>query len=153
FQKPHTQAGPMAGAMGYAVPGALGAAMARPEVPVVTFCGDGGFLMTGQEMVAAVQHGLPIKVIVCDNEAWGSILVSQQKRYGQAGELATRLKSPAFAAVGRCYGAFAATVDRTADFAPAFAAALAHEGPALLHLKLDSRDVSPFSADYQNDRV
>jgi len=153
FRKPHTQAGPMAGAMGYAVPGAIGAAMARPEAPVVTFCGDGGFLMTGQEMVAAVQHGLPIKVIVCDNEAWGSILVSQQKRYGQAGEFATRIESPDFAAVGRGYGAFAATVERTADFAPAFAAALAHDGPALIHLKLDSRDVSPFSADYQNDRV
>lgn len=147
FSKPGTQAGPMSGAMGYAVPGALGTAMAKPEAPTIAFVGDGGFLMTGQEMVAAVQHRLPIKVVLCDNNAWGSILVSQQRRYGEAGEFATRIQSPDFAAVAKGYGAGAWKVTKTADFAPAFAEALAHDGPALVHLCLDDRDISPFSAE------
>ena len=147
FKRPHTQAGPMSGAMGYAVPGALGAAMARPEAPAIAFVGDGGFLMTGQEVAAAVQHRLPIKVIVADNNAWGSILTSQTRRYGSPGEFATRIQSPDFAVLARGYGMQAHQVRRTAEFEPAFAAALAHDGPALIHLCLDDRDISPFAAE------
>ena len=149
FDRPGTQAGPMSGAMGYAVPGALGTALAKPEAPSIAFVGDGGFLMTGQELTAAVQHELPIKVIVCDNNAWGSILVSQQKKFGAEGEFATRLKSPDFAAVARGYGVSAWRVARTEEFEPAFREALSHPGPALIHLVLDDRDISPFSADYK----
>jgi acetolactate synthase-1/2/3 large subunit len=149
FTRPGTQAGPMSGAMGYAVPGALGTALAKPEAPTIAFVGDGGFLMTGQEMTTAVQHNLPIKVVLCDNNAWGSILTSQQKKYGPEGEFATRLKSPDFAMVARGYGVHAAAVARTAEFAAAFAEAMAHDGPALIHLLLDDRDISPFTTDYK----
>ncbi len=145
FTRPHTQAGPMSGAMGYAVPGALGAALASPGRDVVAFVGDGGFLMSGQELTAAVQHRLPVKVILCDNNAWGSILVSQQRRYGEAGTFGTRLQSPDFAMVARGYGLPAFVVEKTADFATAFAEARAVDGPALIHVKLDERDVSPFT--------
>ncbi|MCB1512129.1 MAG: thiamine pyrophosphate-binding protein, partial [Hyphomicrobiaceae bacterium] len=145
FNTPHTQAGPMCGAMGYAAPGAIGAALAWPDRQVVAFVGDGGFLMSGQEIAAAVQHDLPIKLIVCDNNAWGSILVSQQRRFGEEGTFGTRLKSPDFAALGRGYGVASFTVEKTADFGPAFAEALAVPGPALIHLKLDERDISPFT--------
>ena len=148
FQRQGTQAGPMSGAMGYAVPGALGTAMAKPDAPTIAFVGDGGFLMTGQEITTAVQHELPIKVVVCDNNAWGSILVSQQKKFGAEGEFATRLKSPDFAALAKGYGVASWQVARTEEFAAAFRDALAHPGPALIHLLLDSRDISPFSADY-----
>ena len=145
FGKPHTQAGPMSGAMGYAAPGALGAALARPEAQNIAFVGDGGFLMSGQELTTAVQHRLPIKVILCDNNAWGSILVSQQRRYGETGTFGTRLHSPDFAMVARGYGVPSWTVERTEQFTGAFSEALAVDGPALLHLKLDERDVSPFT--------
>ncbi len=145
FTQPHTQAGPMSGAMGYAVPGALGAALALPGREIVAFVGDGGFLMSGQELTTAVQHRLPLKVILCDNNAWGSILVSQQRRYGEAGTYGTRLQSPDFTMVARGYGLPAFTVEKTDDFAPAFAEARAVDGPALLHLRLDERDVSPFT--------
>src|SRR5690606_12993138 len=121
--------------------------LAKPEAPSIAFVGDGGFLMTGQELTTAVQHEIPIKVIVCDNNAWGSILVSQQKRSGAEGEFATRLKSPDFAAVARGYGVAAWTVSRTDAFAGAFTEALAHPGPALIHLLLDDRDISPFSVE------
>lgn len=147
FTSARTQAGPMCGAMGYAVPGAVGATVARPDAQVVAFVGDGGFQMTGQELMTAVAHNLPVKTVVADNGAWGSILVSQQRRYGEDGVYGTRLAAPDFAAVARAYGMPAWTVEATDAFGPAFAAALAHDGPALIHLKLDDRDISPFASE------
>lgn len=145
FTEAHTQAGPMSGAMGYAAPGALGAALAKPGAQVVAFAGDGGFLMSGQELVTAVQHRLPVKFILCDNGAWGSIMVSQQRRFGEEGVFGTRLESPDFETVARGYGVKAIRVETTDAFGPAFAEALATDGPALVHLKIDDRDVSPFT--------
>ena len=101
--------------------------------------------MSGQELVTAVQHKLPVKFILCDNGAWGSILVSQQRRFGDAGIYGTRLQSRISAMVARGYGLPAFTVAKTGEFAAAFAEALAVEGPALVHLLIDERDVSPFT--------
>ena len=145
FNRPHTQAGPMSGAMGYSVPGAIGAALAKPHTPAIAFVGDGGFLMSGQELVTAAQHRLNLICILCDNGAWGSIMVSQQRRYGEEGVHGTRLQSPDFAKVAEGYGLAAFRVERTSEFGPALKQALATDGPALLHLVLDDRDVSPFT--------
>ena len=135
----------MSGAMGYAAPGGIGAALAKPNSPAVAFVGDGGFLMSGQELVTAVQHRLNLVCILCDNGAWGSIMVSQQRRYGEEGVHGTRLRSPDFAKVAEGYGMASFTVSKTDEFAPALAKALAADGPALLHLQLDERDISPFT--------
>jgi acetolactate synthase-1/2/3 large subunit len=142
FRLPGTQAAPSSGAMGYAVPASIGAKLARPERPVVAFVGDGGFLMTGQELVTAVQEGLPVKVVLGDNGAYGTIAMHQHKRIGPEGLFAVHLKSPDFAAVARAYGALALSVEKTSEFADAFAAALAHPGPALVHVRTDLRDIS-----------
>jgi len=147
FKAPRTQAGPMCGAMGYAIPGAIGSAVARPDAQVVAFVGDGGFQMTGLELAAAAAHDLPIKVVVADNNAWGSILVSQERRYGDDGIYGTRLAGPDFAALARAAGVASWRVEATSEFAEAFKAALAHDGPALVHLVLDERDISPFQAE------
>jgi acetolactate synthase-1/2/3 large subunit len=147
FERPHTQAGPMSGAMGYGVPGGIGAVMARPDAPAIVFVGDGGFLMSGQELAAAAQHRLALKVVVCDNNAWGSILLSQQTRYGEDGIHGTRLESPDFDMLARGYGLASWRVETTAEFEDAFQKALAHDGPALVHLVLDERDISPFNSD------
>lgn len=147
FDAPRTQAGPMCGAMGYAVAGAIGAVAARPNAQIIAFAGDGGFQMTGQELMTAVAHGLPVKAVVADNQAWGSILVSQERRYGEEGIYGTRLAAPDFAAVAKAYGMPAWRVEKTADFAPAFKAALEAEGPALVHLVLSEADISPFPAE------
>ena len=146
FRRPNTQAGPMSGAMGYGVPGAIGACLAWPKAPAIAFVGDGGFMMTGQEVATAVEQAIPIKVIVCDNAAHGSILQGQVNAFGADADYATALRSPDFAAVARAYGAAAWRVERTDDFAAAFQEALAHDGPALIHLLTDRRDIAPFSA-------
>lgn len=144
FRQPYCNLGPVSGAMGYGVPGAIGAQVADPNRMVFSWVGDGGFLMTGQEAASIVQENLPVKIIVCDNAAWGSILVHQQKRFGDW-DFGTRLKSPDFAKLAEGYGMAAFKVSRTEEFAGALKGAMAHDGPALIHLVLDLRDVSPYS--------
>ena len=144
FRRRYSQAGPEAGAMGAAVPAAVAAKLARPEAEVVAFVGDGGFMMTGQELLSAAQHDLAIKVIVGDNAAYGTILMHQHRANGADAYHGVELRSPDFAALGRAYGVPAWTVAATDQFAAAFDAALAHDGPALIHLKTDIRDISAF---------
>ncbi len=142
YRRPHSQAGPSAGAMGGAVPAALAAKLLRPEAAVIAFVGDGGFLMTGQELATAVLEGVAIKVLICDNRAYGTILMHQHHYAGPGRYYGVNLQSPDFAAMARAYGVPAWTVERTADFAPAFDAALVHGGAAVIHLKTDIRDIS-----------
>jgi len=145
FSLPQTQGGSPCGAMGCGVPGGIGAALATNDGrPVVVFVGDGGFMMNGQELSIAVREGIPVKVVLCDNEVHGSILKGQLDRYGDESSYATRLGSPDFAKIAEGYGARAWTVRRTAEWKPAFAAALAHEGPALIRLLFDARDIAPY---------
>ena len=141
---PISSFGPVSGAMGYGVPGAIGAACADPKRRAFAWVGDGGFLMTGQEAATIVQEQLPVIIIVCDNAGWGSILVGQQKRF-KDWDFGTRLVSPDFAKLADGYGMAAFTVDKTADFELALQGAMDHSGPALIHLKLDLRDVSPYA--------
>ena len=142
YRMPDSQAGPMAGAMGYAVPSAVGAAMARDSARVVAFVGDGGFMMTGQEISTAVQNGLKVTVIVCDNSHYGTIMMHQHRYAGAGNYAATELNSPDFEALGAAYGARAWKVETTDAFAAAFDEALAYDGPGLIHVVTDIRDIS-----------
>ncbi len=142
WRRPFTQVAPEVGAMGAGVPGAIGAALARPDATIVAFVGDGGFLMTGSELATAVEEGIPVKVVLCDNAAYASILIHQHRRYGAEAYHGVTVRSPDFAMLAKGYGAASWTVRETAEFAPAFRAALAHDGPALVHVLTDVRDGS-----------
>ncbi len=144
FNQPNTELSPVSGSMGYGVPGGIGAQIARPDAQVFVWVGDGGSLMTGNECAAIVQENLPVKLLVCDNSCWGSILVHQQKRF-DGWDFGTRLKSPDFAALGRGFGMPAWTVKTTEEFPAALEEMMATEGPAMLHLVQDPRDASPFT--------
>jgi acetolactate synthase-1/2/3 large subunit len=146
FTRPHTYAGPVSGAMGYAIPGALGAVLACGPRPVIAFVGDGSFMMTGQELATAVEQNLPIKLIVCDNRAQGSILLAQWQQFGADADYGTRLLNPDFVGLARAYNVPAWRVTRTDEFAAAFDQAMSADGPALLHLLTDQRDIAPFGA-------
>ena len=144
FNEPNTELSPVSGAMGYGVPGGIGAQLASPDAAVFVWVGDGGFLMTGNECAAIMQEKLPVKLIVCDNGCWGSILTHQHKRF-DGWDFGTRLESPDFAALGRGFGMPAWAVRKTEEFPAALEEVMAVEGPAMLHLLQDPRDVSPFS--------
>jgi len=139
---PGCQLAPTAGAMGYGTPAAVAAALRFPGRAVVALAGDGCFLMNGQELATAAQHGASMLVIVVDNGAYGTIRMHQERKY--PGRVSgTGLTNPDFAALARAYGAWAETVERTEDFAPAFARALALGGVRLLHLKTDVETITP----------
>jgi len=144
FNEPNTELSPVSGAMGYGVPGGIGAQVANPDAPVFVWVGDGGFLMTGNECAVIVQEKLPVKLIVCDNNCWGSIMVHQQKTF-EGWDFGTRLQSPDFAAIGRGFGMPTWTVAKTEEFAGALEEMMAVDGPAMLHILQDLRDVSPYS--------
>lgn len=142
FRRFATQAAPATGSMGYGLPAAIAAKLAFPDRPVLAFAGDGCFQMTSQEFATACQHGAAIVVVVFDNGHWGTIRMHQEREFPTRVH-ATRLVNPDFAAIARAHGAFAATVERSEDFAPAFDAALACGGPALIHVKMDPEASTP----------
>jgi acetolactate synthase-1/2/3 large subunit len=142
FRKLRTQAAPTSGSMGYGFPSSVAAKLRFPERPVVAFCGDGDFMMTGQELATAVQFGANVIVLVIDNGMYGTIRMHQEREF--PGRVhATELRNPDFAALGRAYGAFSEKVERTEEFMPAFERALEAGKPALLHLKLDPEAITP----------
>ncbi len=133
-----TQLAPTSGAMGYGVPAAVAAALLYPARTVVNIAGDGDFLMTGQELATATAHGARRLVsVVVDNGSYGTIRMHQEREF-PARVSGSELGNPDFAALARAYGWRAETLDRTGQFEPAFAAALAAGTPTLLHLKLDA---------------
>ncbi|WP_340161371.1 thiamine pyrophosphate-binding protein [uncultured Hoeflea sp.] len=142
FRKFATQAAPASGSMGYGVPAAVAAKQAFPERTVVAFAGDGCFMMHGQEFATAVQHKLPIIVVVVNNSMYGTIRMHQERDYpGRVS--ATELTNPDFAALARAYGGHGETVETTAEFAAAFERAEASGIPAIIEIKLDQQAITP----------
>ncbi|MBA3841656.1 MAG: thiamine pyrophosphate-binding protein [Actinobacteria bacterium] len=142
FHRFPSQLAPTSGAMGYGVPAAVAAKAVRPEATVICWSGDGDFLMSGQELATAVQHDLPIVVIVVDNAMYGTIRMHQERHFpGRV--VGTDLRNPDFAAYARAFGAHGETVERTADFAPALERSLAAGRPAVLHLRIDPEAINP----------
>ncbi len=141
FGLPGAYLGPTSGAMGYAMPAALGAAFARPKTPVLAVAGDGGFLMTGQELETAVRHNLPIIALVFNNRSYGTIRMHQERTY--PGRVSGTALGPVdFAMFARSLGAHGERVDDNHDFAPALERALALGSPALIEVTSDPELIS-----------
>ena len=137
-----TQAAPTVGSMGYGVPAAVAAKLAYPDRTVVSFNGDGCFMMNGQELATAVQHGANAIFLVINNGMYGTIRMHQERHYpGRV--FGTELTNPDFAALARAYGANGEVVERTAEFAPAFERALAADRPSLIELRIDPEAITP----------
>jgi len=141
-----TQLAPTSGAMGYGVPAGVAAKIVDPMRTVVTFAGDGEFMMTGQELATAVQYGAGVIIIVFNNSMFGTIRMHQERTY--PGRVSgTALHNPDFAALAQAYGAHGEVVEATAQFAPALARALAHTRasnlPAVIELRYDGNLITP----------
>jgi acetolactate synthase-1/2/3 large subunit len=142
FAQYGTQLGPTSGSMGYGVPSAVAAKILNPGRIVVSFSGDGCFLMNGQELATAVAQGANAVFIVVNNGMYGTIRMHQEKRY-PGRTIGTELRNPDFAQLARAYGAGGDTITRTEDFAPAFDRALKSDRPTVLEIRLDPEAITP----------
>jgi acetolactate synthase-1/2/3 large subunit len=134
--------GPTCGAMGYGIPAGVSASLAEPDKCVVTFVGDGGALMTGQELASALQHQAKPIILIFDNKMFGTIRMHQEKRYpGRVS--ATDLQNPDFAKWAESFGAFGETVTCTQDFEAAFQRARKSGRASVLHLLTDPDIITP----------
>lgn len=142
FSTSDTFFGPTVGCMGYGVPAAIGAKLAHPGRVAIANCGDGGFMMTGQEMTTAVQYGVKIITVVYNNGALGTIRMHQETQYPNRPS-GTDFVNPDFAALGTAYGGLGIKVTRDNDFLPALQEALKAEKPALIEVMTDLEFISP----------
>lgn len=141
FRQFRTLLGPANGSMGYGLPAALAAKAARPDLPVVCYAGDGGILMTGNELATAVQHELPIILIIANNSMYGTIRMHEEREYpGRV--IATELQNPDFVAWAEAFGARGERVTATAEFGPAVERALSAGRPAVIELIVDQELIS-----------
>ena len=130
-----TQLAPTNGAMGYGVPAGIAAAILTGRT-AFTIAGDGDFLMNGQELATAVQHGAKSIVLLLNNGTFGTIRMHQEREY-PARVSGSDLSNPDFCALARAYGYAAERVTQTAEFEPALQRALAAQGGALIEVMLD----------------
>ena len=136
-----TELAPTSGSMGYGVPSAVAAKLVHPDRPVISFSGDGDFLMCGQELATAAQYDLKIVFIVMNNGMYGTIRMHQERDY--PGRVSgTELKNPDFAALARAYGLHGEIVGKTADFEPAFERAMKAKTASLIELRLDPEAIT-----------
>ncbi|MEC7534665.1 MAG: thiamine pyrophosphate-binding protein [Pseudomonadota bacterium] len=142
-----TQLAPTCGAMGYGVPAAVAAALRHPERTVVAVAGDGDFLMNGQELATAAQHGADLIVIVVDNSAYGTIRMHQEREFpGEERISGTRLANPDFAALGAAYGAWSTHATTTEQFKEALIAAQGRSGIRIIHCTIDIEQLAASGA-------
>src|SRR3990170_7422904 len=113
--------------MGYGVPAALAAKVVYPDRAAVCLAGDGDFMMASQELATAVQHELPVVVLVVNNRIYGTIRMHQERLY--PGRVSgTDLVNPDFAAYAASFGAYGEIVERTEEFPAALERALGAAG-------------------------
>jgi acetolactate synthase-1/2/3 large subunit len=143
FRRPGTFLGPTSGAMGYALPAAIAAALVHRERVVVAVAGDGGFAMTMAELETAVREGVKVIAIVFDNERYGTIRMHQDRRPDGGDAVATDLGPMDFAAIARACGARGIRVETNAAFETALRQAIANDRATVIQVALDRGWIAP----------
>ncbi|MBX2854957.1 MAG: acetolactate synthase [Rhodobacteraceae bacterium] len=136
--------GAVGGAMGLGVPGAAAACLRHPERQVLCFVGDGGVMMTGNELATAAAMGAAPKIFVANNGSYGTIRLHQERDHPRR-SVATDLVNPDFAAWGRAFGALGLTVAEEGRAGEAVSAALAHDGPVVVDVKCSLEAISAYT--------
>ena len=141
FGRPGRIVGSTCGAMGYSVPAGVSAALAHKDQLVLSFVGDGGFMMSGQELATAAQYGATPIVLLFNNGIYGTIRMHQERDHPERIS-GTTLINQDFCKMAEGYGAHAERVTKTADFAAAFDRARASGRPALIELVTNPEQIS-----------
>ncbi len=137
FNQPRSLVTPVdQGCLGFAYPASIGAKMAAPERPVLSFNGDGSFLMNAVEIETALRCGVPVVAIVLNNNCWGSEK-AYQKYFFNERYIGADLTNPRFDRFAELFGARGYYVERPGDIAPALADALESGVPAVIEIPVD----------------
>lgn len=142
FTEPHSYVGPTSGAMGYGLPAAIGAKLAFPEKTVVTLAGDGGFMMTANELETAVRYQVPIIALVFNNQMYGTIRMHQEIHYPEK-VIGTDLGEISFEKLAESVGAKGYTVRTFDEFEGAFAEALKCQEVVVIDILTEKEQISP----------
>ncbi len=147
WNKPHTFFGPTSGAMGYALPAAISAKLARPESPAIAFAGDGGFAMTMSELETAVRYKLEkLVAIVFNNNCYGTIN-RHQKREFPGRNVGTSLGRINFADIASAVGARGYSITSNEEFPVALKSALETKGPAVIDITVNDKQTGPWETE------
>ncbi|HBM60042.1 MAG TPA: thiamine pyrophosphate-binding protein [Citreicella sp.] len=141
FGRPGRIVGSTCGAMGYSVPAAVAASLRNPDQLVLSFVGDGGFMMSGAELATAAQYGGRPIVLLFNNGTYGTIRMHQEREHPERVS-GTTLRNQDFVRMAEGLGCYAERVTRTEEFAPAFERARASGQPAVLELVTDPEQIS-----------
>ncbi|MFD2760176.1 thiamine pyrophosphate-dependent enzyme [Lentibacillus juripiscarius] len=141
FTKQHTYVGPTSGAMGYGMPAALGAKLAMPDKPVVALSGDGGFMMTVQELETAVRCHIPVICIVFNNKMYGTIRMHQEMHYPEK-VIGTDLGNVSFADLAASVGADGHTAESPEEFTQVLEASIKADRPTVIEVFTDKEQIS-----------
>jgi acetolactate synthase-1/2/3 large subunit len=137
-----TQIAPKSGSMGYGLPAAIAAKLRYPDRTVICLAGDGCFMMASQEFATAVQHQLPIVIIIVNNAMYGSIRMHQEINFPNRPS-GTDLLNPDFTALARSYSAYGEAVDHHDQFPEALARAMKADRPSIIELRVNRNQLTP----------
>ncbi|MBS4174995.1 thiamine pyrophosphate-binding protein [Bacillus sp. FJAT-49736] len=141
FKNKKTYIGPTSGAMGYGLPAAIGAAIAFPNRVVVSLSGDGGMMMTVQELETAVRYNVPIISIVFNNRMYGTIRMHQEIHYPEK-VIGTELGSIDFAALAKSLNANGVKANTVSEFTEAILCAMKSNLPTVIEVDMDREQIS-----------
>ncbi|KAA2211599.1 thiamine pyrophosphate-binding protein [Teichococcus oryzae] len=144
WRPPQRLLAPISGAMGFGVPAAVAAALRHPERAVICVVGDGGALMTGNELAVGMARRLPIKLLLSDNGSYASIRIHQERQHPNRVS-GTDLANPDLGTWCSAFGAPLLRVDTEADL-PALETALRAPGPLVAVIRTSLRAVLPSGA-------
>ena len=143
FRQSNSFVGFAVGGMGGGVPSGVAAGICSPGRQIVSFVGDGGFLMTGNELATAVQYDVPIKIFIANNSAYGTIRMHQEGRYpGRV--TSTDLKNPDFAKLGEAFGARGFRIESDGEVASVVEEALSCDGAAVVDVRTSLNYLSAY---------
>jgi acetolactate synthase I/II/III large subunit len=133
---------PIAGTMGWGIPGAVAASLRHPERQIICMIGDGGMLMGGMELAAAAGRKLPITIILANNASYGAIRVNLDRAY-PGGRTATELHNPDFRLLAQAFGCRAFTIASDAEIAPVLNEAFSQRALTLVEVKTSLSSILP----------
>ncbi len=128
------------GTMGFGLPAAMGAQLARPDKQVIAIVGDGGFQMTNQEIITAVQYGIPLKVLIMNNGYLGMVRQWQEMFYDRAYSEVDLSVSPDFVKLAEAYGALGLRATTPAELTDVLEKGLSHPGVTIFDIVVSKEE-------------